>query len=84
MRPTILFIFLVPLFFSCANRGNNPSTQKTIITGQVSNFEEVSEHDVVQFIYQDLLAGQQSIDAYINTNGRFRFEPEIDHPTEFY
>jgi thiol-disulfide isomerase/thioredoxin len=84
MKPTILSVFLLSLIVSCSETGKNPSTQKMIITGQVSNFNEVSEHDVVEFIYEDLLAGQETVVSYIDSDGQFRFELNIVHPTEFY
>lgn len=72
------------LLISCTHTGKNPSAKKTILTGQVSNFEEVSEHDVIEFIYEDLLIGQETILEYIDDQGRFRFELDIDYPCEFY
>ncbi|MFB6320263.1 TlpA family protein disulfide reductase [Saccharicrinis sp. FJH54] len=83
MKTIIPILLSVLLLGACAQHKSN-ETKKAIITGQVSNFETVSEHDVIQLVYEDILAGQIILPDYPDKNGRFRFELELDYPTEFY
>ena len=84
MKSIILPIIVLFLVVSCTHTEKYSESKKTIITGQVSNFAEVSEHDFIEFIFIDLLAVEIKFTEYIDKNGQFRFEPEIDHPTDFY
>jgi thiol-disulfide isomerase/thioredoxin len=81
---TIIFIFFaVLIFISCNHNENNQGTKKTVITGQVDNFDKISEHDFVEIIFPDLLAGQKKVSQQIDERGQFRFEIDLNKPTEF-
>ena len=84
MRSTILSIIVIFLITSCTQSENNSKLKKTIITGQVSNFTDVSEYDFIEVIYEDILANQITISENIDKNGQFRFELDIEYPKEFY
>jgi thiol-disulfide isomerase/thioredoxin len=81
---TIIFIFLaVLILLSCNHNEINQGTKKTVITGQVDHFDKISEHEIIEIVIPDLLAGQKRITQQINEKGQFRFEVEIQEPTEF-
>ena len=63
MKTTILSLVVILIITSCNQKDNNQISKKTIISGQVSNFEKVSEHDFIEIIFPDLLAGQK---MYLN------------------
>jgi len=78
--PGILFLILM---FSC-NAPSGESTEiKTIITGQVSGYAEVSDHDMVKLLLADPVSGNREIITSLDSLGRFRFEPEVEYPREF-
>ena len=83
MKTIILFTFSILILISCSQKEKN-QIKKSIISGQVSNFEKVSEHDIIEFIYEDILAGQIKLAENIDKNGRFKFVLDLDFPTEFY
>jgi thiol-disulfide isomerase/thioredoxin len=83
MKKNILSFFVILIIISCSQKVNNQISKKTIITGQVSNFDKVSEHDFVEIIFPDLLAGQKKVSQQIDEKGQFRFEIDLNKPTEF-
>jgi len=83
MKKTFLFFFVILIITSCIQKDNNQMSKKTIISGQVSNFEKVSEHDFIEIIFPDLLAGQKKVSQQIDEKGQFRFEIDLNKPTEF-
>lgn len=84
MKKTLLYILAVLFLFSCTQKQTNQGPQKTILTGHVTNFSEVADHDFIEFIYEDILASQTKKVANIDLNGNFRFDLDLDYPTEFY
>lgn len=83
MKPLFPFFLLILILFSCSRKENYPSTKNTIITGQISNFYEVSERTIVSITFKDILTEQTKITENVNDKGQFRFEFELDHPTDF-
>ncbi len=83
MKTFILFFFAILILISCKQPENNQGTKKTVITGQVDNFDKISEHEIIEIVIPDLLAGQKRISQQINEKGQFRFEIDIKEPTEF-
>lgn len=84
MKRIFLPFFALFILFSCTQKEKNQIPQKTVITGQVSNFEKVSEHDFIEFIYEDILASQTKFVEEINKDGQFKFILDLDYPTEFF
>jgi len=83
MKTLFLFLIFGLVIFSCSQKENYPLTKKTIITGQISNFLEVSDRTIVSIILKDILTEQRIITKNVNDKGQFRFEFELDHPTDF-
>lgn len=84
MKTIILSLAVILLLVSCSQKANIQKPKRTVITGQVSNFETISEHDVIELICQDILAEQQKIEIKINKNGQFKYEPELDYPNDLF
>lgn len=84
MRSTIIAVIAIFLITSCTTLEKKSKLKKTIITGQVSNFTDISEHDFIEIIYEDIVAGQVTLRENIDKNGQFRFEFNINYPKEFY
>jgi len=83
MRTIILTFIAMLILIACNQKDNNTISKKTVITGQVSNFEKVADHDVVKFVFIDLLSEEKTYPAKIDGKGNFRFEIELEHPTDF-
>ena len=83
MKTIILFFLAVMVLTSCKQNENKQGIKKTIVTGQVDNFGKISEHNIIEIVIPDLLAGQKRFAQEINNNGQFRFEIDIQKPTEF-
>ncbi len=83
MKTILLFFVSVTLLISCGKKESNQNPQKTIITGRIDNFKTVSNHDMIEIIYEDLLAGERRIYQSIDENGLFRFELDLNHPMDF-
>ncbi|MEN8138501.1 MAG: TlpA disulfide reductase family protein [Bacteroidota bacterium] len=82
-----LWYLTITLFLitSCNLSNNKTLSDKAVITGHVSNFSKISEHDFIDFIYYDLFDGQKKIIKDIDEDGNFSFELDnLDKPTEFY
>ncbi len=73
----------VLILTSCHQNENKQGIKKTIVTGEVDNFDKISEHNIVEIVIPDLLAGQKRFTQEIDNNGQFRFEINIQKPTEF-
>ncbi len=82
MRTIILSLFVILILVSCSQKEKNQIIKKTIITGQISNFEKVSEHGYIEVVFKDLLTGQKKFTEKINEKGLFRFEIDLKKPTE--
>lgn len=84
MKTTFLLIFALFILVSCSKTDNNKKSQKTVITGHISNFDKVSEHDFIYIAQEDLLAGQTKTSSTIDEDGNFRIELNVDHPSDLY
>lgn len=84
MKPILLSLFIMQSLIAFAQEEFNPINKKTIITGQVSNFEKYADHDFIEVIYEDLLQGQITLLEDIDKNGQFKFELDIEFPKEFF
>lgn len=83
MNWNFIYPFIILLFVSCSNEADSQKG-KTIVSGQVSNFEKVLEHDYIEIIYEDILDGKVNLVEYIDKNGQFKFVLDLDYPTEFH
>lgn len=83
MRTIILTFFAVLILIACNQKVNKPASKKTVITGQVSDFEKVSGHDEVKLLFPDLLTEGKTHRVKIDGKGNFRVEIELKHPTDF-
>ena len=84
MKSITLSLLALLTLLSCQPKEQTEAKQKTIICGQVSNFDQIAEHDFIELFYQDLLEGQIKRTEDINEKGEFRFELDLDYPAEFY
>lgn len=78
--PSLLAIFFL---ISCNSNTTNEGKTTCVIKGKVLEFESVSNHDEITVELFDLLSEPQSKTTKISNKGLFRFELEIDQPTEF-
>ncbi len=83
MKTINLFFFAVLILISCNHNNNNQENKKTVITGHVDNFDKIPQNSFIEIGIPDLLAGQKRISQPINKNGQFRFEFDIQEPTDF-
>jgi len=80
---TTLFCTLACIFlFSCSSPDNTTETL-SIITGQVSDFSKVSEHDEVNIKFRDPVAGDVEFSTTLDSTGKFRMELDVEFPREF-
>ena len=84
MNKIILSFFAFLIIVSCSQNENDRTTKKTIIAGQVSNFEKVSNHEFIKVSFPDVLAENKRITTKIDEKGQFRFEIDLKYPTDFY
>lgn len=82
MKLALLNVLAMFFMFSCTSPDNSTETL-TIITGQVSNFSEVAEHDMISLEFADPVSGRQEISTTLDSLGRFRLEPDVEYPREF-
>ena len=83
MKTIIILLFTVLILTSCNNNRSNQETKKTVITGQVEDFDEISKHKIIKIYRTDLLESENLESQQINKNGQFRFEFNIKEPIEF-
>lgn len=82
---TIIFLFLsIYVLISFDQIENNQVPLKTIITGQISDFDNSPEHNLIKFIYKDILAGQVHKYGIVDSSGYFKVILDIHYPIEFY
>ena len=79
----ILCMTLAILSFSC-KKEETKAPSKTIICGQVVGMAEPEVHSTIQISIPDLVTGQVVLNSDLDSEGRFRFEVDIDTPTDFY
>ncbi|MCW3806911.1 thioredoxin-like domain-containing protein [Plebeiibacterium marinum] len=83
MKRIILYVISALAFLACTPN-QNPQTKKAIVAGCVSNYDKVSDHNIIEIFYDDILAGQIKLSEKINPNGQFKFVVDLDYPTAFY
>lgn len=84
MKSIVLLFFSISMLVACTQNDENQTAKKAVITGQIDNFDQVSEHDIIEIGLPDLLAGQKNISQQLDEKGQFRFELDIQEPSEFH
>jgi len=83
MKSPILSIFTLIFMFSCTAPEEKTDDISTIISGEVSDFSEVSEHDMVNIKFRHPVSGDQVISTSLDSLGFFRVELDVEYPREF-
>ena len=68
MKRPILSILALILMFSCTAPEEKAGEAITIITGEVTGFSEVSEHDMVNIKFSDPVSGDQVISTTVDSS----------------
>jgi len=74
---------LAILSFSC-NKEKTRALSKNIICGQVVGMAQPEAHSTIQINIPDLVTIGINLSSELDVEGRFRFEVDIDTPTDFY
>jgi thiol-disulfide isomerase/thioredoxin len=83
MKSTIHLLFALLFIISGCQTKQNIKNKKTIVTGKINHFDQISEINSIKLIIPDLLISENIIEVKINTNGEFKFELKLNNPTDF-
>lgn len=83
MKSTIHLLFALLFIISGCQTNQFLKDKKTIVTGKINHFDQISEINSIKLIIPDLLISENIIEVKINTNGEFKFELKLNNPTDF-
>jgi len=83
MKTFTLALLVVFTMFLLVQNGQAQEPKKTIICGNISNFQQIKAFDFISISYHDLLGGYNYHSEHIKEDGAFRIELDLEYPTEF-
>ena len=81
MKPFTFFLLLLFTIVSCTTKKKTVDSTRTVISGQILNFNELPDYETIDLYYPDVLAGQVHNKITITKNGQFKFVLNLDNST---
>lgn len=81
MKTTLFYILSILCLFSCSKKQTNQSDPKIIISGEIVNFNQMPDYNVIELSMPDVLEQRIHIKKTISSSGEFKFEFDLDHAT---